>query len=111
MGELQWLEELVAAAVAVALLCFIVMVPLGIWRWMWKQRGIGFAQGWFEVQERHYGRGAVAPLTGHVVPGAEKGTVGVPQSEAEPQAPPPAPEKRATTGPRRYIVPRWGGPR
>ena len=39
----------------VGILVFIggpFLVWLALYRWMWKQRGRGFAEGWFEVAER-----------------------------------------------------------
>jgi hypothetical protein len=52
MEGLKGVELLMVYAVGFA----VFLAAIGVWilafRWMWKQRGIGFAQGWYEVVDR-----------------------------------------------------------
>jgi len=57
MGETSWSALPLAA---IGFLIFIVgpfLIWLALYRWMWKQRGRGFAEGWFEVAERRAAQG------------------------------------------------------
>ena len=86
-----------------------VLALIGAWimllRWMWKQRGIGLAQGWFSVVDQREQDAAArardrvqAPLPG------ERSAVAK-GSLAPPSTPAAEPLRRAPVGPPRYLVP------
>jgi hypothetical protein len=105
MEGLKIIEELFVVALGVGFILAAVAVCLGAWRWMWKQRGIGFAEGWFQVVDQrdiHARTRGAAPAQ---APGHGEST-----TESR-MIPPlggtwaPEPTKRAPVGPPRYLVP------
>ena len=84
--------------------CVVWVYAWGI-RWLWRERGKGFAEGWFEVAERR-ARGEAAPprVEWKVMRGGD--ATGVPPADIRPESTPaPEPTKRAPVGPPRYLVP------
>jgi hypothetical protein len=82
----------------------LVVYAWGI-RWLWRERGIGFAHGWYTVVDQRdihaSTRGAApaqAPRPGERM--ADSAMVSSP-----PSTPAPEPTKRAPAGPPRYLVP------
>lgn len=106
MGVGETVVGLLGFGVAVAMIAALVGAYLGLFRWMWKQRGRGFAEGWFEVAARQQrdSRRALAPPVPSVGPGERR--AGTAQVEVEPKPPGPASEKQLVSGPPRYFVPR-----
>jgi hypothetical protein len=105
MEWLKGVEQLAVLALGCAVFLAAIAVWILAWRWMWKQRGIGFAEGWFEVAERR-ARGEAAPprVEWKVMRGGD--ATGVPPADIRPESTPaPEPTKRAPVGPPRYLVP------
>jgi len=91
--------------VFLGLLGIVGMIYIAAWRWMWKQRGIGLAQGWFTVVDQR-ARGEPAPpsVRWELMRGGEKSGV------SDTAAPPGkfAGPDQGTAKPRepvRYLVP------
>ena len=105
MEGLTGVELLLVYALGFGMILAAIAVWIIAWRWTWKQRGIGFAEGWYEVAERRARGTAAGALSG--VPSSGAGErAGVPTEPTLAGTPPP-PErtKRAPTGPPRYLVP------
>jgi hypothetical protein len=105
MEGLRGVETLLVYVLGFGVVLAAIAVWIIAWRWSWKQRGKGFAEGWFEVAERRARGTAVGALSGVPSSGpAERRSVSL-----EPTLPlsTPAPErtKRAPVGPPRYLVP------
>jgi len=105
MEGLRGLELLLVYALSIGVVLALIGAWILAWRWMWKQRGIGFAEGWFEVAERR-AQGEAAPprVEWKVMRGGD--ATGVPPADIRPESTPaPEPAKRAPVGPPRYLVP------
>ena len=95
-----------------ALSLIALFVVFGFWvyacciRWLWKRRGQGFAEGWFEVAEKRAAKGfAAAEIHGEATGAGERSDF--PEKvKSEPTPPPPQPARRPAAGPPRYLVPR-----
>lgn len=105
MEGLTGVELLMVYALGFGVVLAAIAVWIVAWRWMWKQRGIGFAEGWFKVvrdqraaEEQAYQRGLEDAWSGHVIRPQSTG-VRIQTSAA------PEPAKRAPAGPPRYLVP------
>jgi len=98
-------ETLLVYALSIGTVLALIGAWIMLWRWMWKQRGIGLAQGWFQVvDQRARGEPAAPSVRWELMRGG--GTKGVPPDADLPRSTP-APEhpKRAPVGPPRYLVP------
>jgi hypothetical protein len=98
-------ERLLVYALGFGMVLALIGAWIMLWRWSWKQRGIGLAQGWFTVVDQRgihaSTRGAApaqAPRPGERM--ADSAMVSSP-----PSTPAPEPTKRAPAGPPRYLVP------
>ena len=105
MEEQRGLELLLVYALSIGTVLALIGAWIMLWRWMWKQRGIGFAEGWYTVVDQRdihaSTRGAApaqAPRPGERT--ADSAMVSSPLS-----TPAPEPTKRAPAGPPRYLVP------
>jgi hypothetical protein len=105
MEGLRGLETLLAYALGLGMFLALVGAYILLWRWMWKQRGIGFAEGWYEVAERRAHGTAGVGFSGVPSSGRGKGEAVPEKSGVHPQPPAPEPTKRAPAGPPRYLVP------
>jgi len=76
------------------LLVFVLAVYTAVIRWLWRQRGRGFAEGWFKVVDARDKERWGMDILPIAKPGAEKGAVGVPPTAPGPESPPPAPTER-----------------
>jgi hypothetical protein len=105
MEELRGVELLMVYALGFGIVLAAIAVWILAWRWMWKQRGIGLAQGWFTVVDQR-ARGEPAPpsVRWEVMRGGERSTVPV-DGTLPASTPAPEPPKRAPAGPPRYLVP------
>jgi hypothetical protein len=84
--------------------CVVWVYAWGI-RWLWRERGKGFAEGWFEVAERRAQGTAAGALSGVPSSGpAERRDVSL-EPTLPLSTPAPEPTKRAPVGPPRYLVP------
>jgi len=105
MEEQRGLELLLVYALGFGVVLAAIAVWVLAWRWMWKQRGIGFAEGWFEVAERRAQGTAAGALSGVPSSGpAERRSVSL-EPTLPLSTPAPEPTKRAPVGPPRYLVP------
>jgi len=105
MEEQRGLELLLVYALGFGVVLVAIAVCIGAWRWSWKQRGIGFAEGWFEVAERRAQGTAAGALSGVPSSGRAGETVHREGALSRTEPPPPEPAKRAPVGPPRYLVP------
>ena len=89
-----------------------LFVVFGFWiyacciRWLWRRRGQGFAEGWFEVAEKRAQAGAGLPEKPAPQVGAGERSDFPEVVKSQPTPPPPQPGKRPAAGPPRYLVPR-----
>ena len=105
MEGLRGVETLLVYVLGFGVFLAAVAVWVLAWRWMWKQRGIGFAEGWYEVADR---RAAATSQAANKPPGAPlAGAVARPEGETPntPKRPSPELAARAPAGPPRYLVP------
>ena len=96
---------LVSAMVFFGFVALVVIVYAWGIHWLWRERGKGFAEGWYEVADQRLTGAGLASTARAPSPGpGEKGVVG--HGAAAPGASPaPEPSKRAPVGPPRYLVP------
>jgi hypothetical protein len=84
------LEQLLYGIGGLAVLAALVLAVIAwmVWlaRWRWRQKGVGFAEGWFMVVDEREGR----TLKGELYPGQRRQTAPDAQST-------PAPTPRAST--------------
>jgi hypothetical protein len=105
MEGLKGVELLMVYALGFAVFLAAIAVWILAFRWMWKQRGIGFAQGWFEVVDR---RALIEDAMSHRVPANSKppvGTGAAPSATAVAPGGGTVPASWRTVGAPRYLVP------
>jgi len=96
---------LVSAMVFFGFVALVVIVYAWGIRWLWRERGKGFAEGWYEVAERRAQGTAAGALSGVPSSGpAERRDVSL-EPTLPLSTPAPEPTKRAPVGPPRYLVP------
>jgi len=105
MEGLRVIQVFVGAMVFLGFVGVVLVVYAWGIRWLWRERGKGFAEGWYEVADRRL-TGAGPEST------ARAASPGLGESTTESRMiPPPAgtwapePTKRAPVGPPRYLVP------
>jgi hypothetical protein len=95
----------VSAMVFFGFVALVVIVYAWGIHWLWRERGKGFAEGWFEVAERRARGTAAGALSGVPSSGpAERRDVSL-EPTLPLSTPAPEPTKRAPVGPPRYLVP------
>ncbi len=68
MDLVQWLSPYLGVVFLICLVLVGTGLYAGVMRWIWRQRGKGFAEGWFEVVER---RGQLPQRTASIPASAE----------------------------------------
>ena len=96
---------LVGAMVFFGFVALVVIVYAWGIRWLWRERGKGFAEGWFQVVDQR----DIHARTRGAAPAQAPG-LGASTTESRMIPPPagtwaPEPTKRAPVGPPRYLVP------